>query len=108
MMDFRTKTIREIALEVPQTIRVFEDFKIDYCCGGRRRFAEACEHAGVDPNALSEKLNSALSDGEDDRPESQSASELIDYIIAKHHVFTVDEIRRLTALMYKVCDKHGP
>ena len=47
-MDFSTKTIREIALEMPQTIRVFEDFKIDYCCGGRRPFAEACENAGVD------------------------------------------------------------
>jgi regulator of cell morphogenesis and NO signaling len=106
-MDFSTKTIREIALEMPQTIRVFEDFKIDYCCGGRRPFAEACENAGVDPNALSDKLATALSGNQDDRPENLTASELIDYIIAKHHVFTVDEIGRLTALMYKVCDRHG-
>jgi len=108
MLDFNTKTIREIALEMPQTIRVFEDLKIDYCYGGRRSLAEACQTAGVEPDILSEKLKSAVSESEDARPERQSASELIDYIIAKHHVFTVDEIQRLTALMNKVCGKHGP
>ena len=37
-----TKTVREIALEQPHSIRVFERFGIDYCCGGRKPLAEAC------------------------------------------------------------------
>ena len=37
-----TKTVREIALEQPTSIRVFEQFGIDYCCGGRKPLAEAC------------------------------------------------------------------
>ena len=36
MQTFTTKTIRDIALEAPQTTRVFEEYKIDYCCGGRK------------------------------------------------------------------------
>jgi regulator of cell morphogenesis and NO signaling len=32
---------------------------------------------------------------------------LIDYILETHHVFTKSEISRLTALMDKVCGKHG-
>lgn len=110
MQSFSTKTIREIALEMPETVRVFEQHKIDYCCGGRRPFVEACESAGVDPSLLSEELASALSTAsafDNDRPEKQTPGNLIDYIISTHHVFTKNEIERLSALMQKVCSKHG-
>src|SRR4029078_9888217 len=98
MQEFETKTIREIALEMPQTVRVFEDHNIDYCCGGRVPFAQACETAGVDPKTLSEKLETAVSGASEvatDSPSRKSPSDLIDYIIAKHHIFTRDEITRL-------------
>ena len=41
-MTATTQTVREIALEQPTAIRVFEQFGIDYCCGGRKPLAEAC------------------------------------------------------------------
>jgi regulator of cell morphogenesis and NO signaling len=41
------------------------------------------------------------------RPNKKTASELIDYILKTHHVFTKSEISRLSALMEKVCRKHG-
>jgi regulator of cell morphogenesis and NO signaling len=112
MTEFNTKTIREIALEMPQTTRVFEEFKIDYCCGGRKPFEEACQNAGVDPKELSQRLEMALAgveasvDGE--LPERKTASDLIDYIVSKHHIFTRTEIGRLGELMEKVAKKHGP
>ena len=52
MQTFTTKTIREIALEAPQTTRVFEEFKIDYCCGGNKLFDVACQDAGSDPQPV--------------------------------------------------------
>lgn len=111
MQTFATKTIREIALEAPATTRVFEEFKIDYCCGGRKSLDEACSGAGLDPVMVSQKIKAALKDqstrGENGSSEKRSASELIDYIIAKHHIFTVEEIERLTPLMEKVCTRHG-
>lgn len=42
MQNFHNKTIREIAPEMPQTTRVFEEFKIDYCGGVREVFFTAC------------------------------------------------------------------
>jgi iron-sulfur cluster repair di-iron protein len=111
MQTFTTKTIREIALEAPATTRVFEEFKIDYCCGGRKSLDEACVAAGLDPVMVSEKIKAALKDqstrGENGGSDKRSASELIDYIIAKHHIFTVEEIERLMPLMEKVCTRHG-
>lgn len=111
MQKFNTRTIREIALEMPQTTRIFEEFKIDYCCGGRKPFAEACQSAGVDPQVVSEKIEQALSGAEKsfgfNVPEKKSAADLIDHIVEKHHVFTKIELERLHALMEKVCRKHG-
>ena len=57
MQELSNKTIREIALEAPLTTRVFEEFKIDFCCGGRVPFEEACQKAGVDPAIVQSKLN---------------------------------------------------
>jgi regulator of cell morphogenesis and NO signaling len=107
MFELNSKTIREIALEKPQTTRVFEEFKIDYCCGGRRPFAEACLEAGVDPRLVADKLAAVLTNEANDYPEKKTPSDLIDYIVDKHHVFTRNELERLTALMEKVCRKHG-
>lgn len=111
MQNFTTKTIREIAVEMPVTTRVFEEFKIDYCCGGGRSFASACQSAGVAPEVVSQKLNQVLITQVQTNTETplqkQSLSELIDYILEKHHIYTKQELTRLSALMEKVCSKHG-
>lgn len=109
MQTFATKTIREIALEVPATTRVFEEFKIDYCCGGRKLLADVCQEAGLDEQVLAERIQSVIAShgAETGLPEHRSTSELIDYIIATHHIFTVEEIERLKPLMEKVCRRHG-
>lgn len=109
MQNFTNKTIREIAVESPATVRVFEEYKIDFCCGGGRNFNDACQFVGVSPEIVSDKIIRVLSEQTKsfESPEKQSASELIDYIVETHHVFTREEIARLSALMEKVCRKHG-
>ena len=111
MQTFNTKTIREIALEAPETTRVFEEFKIDYCCGGRKPFDEACVAAGLDPSVVALKIEAAITDqklrGESVGGDERSASQLIDFIVAKHHVYTAQEIERLKPLIQKVCERHG-
>lgn len=109
MNTFATKTIREIAVEHPATTRIFEQFKIDYCCGGKRSFEEACQVAGIAPEVLGQKLTEVLKNDntETESPESKKASDLINYIMEKHHVFTRNEIDRLNTLMNKVVTRHG-
>src|SRR5688572_4872351 len=109
MQTFTTKTVREIALASPETTRVFEAFKIDYCCGGKKLFADACVEHGLDPGMVAEKIEAVLTSPSEtnDQPEFKAPSELIDHIIKKHHLFTVQEVQRLTPLMEKVCMKHG-
>jgi Domain of Unknown function (DUF542) len=42
-----SQTVGEIASENPTAGRVFENFGIDYCCGGKRPLQEACESVNV-------------------------------------------------------------
>ncbi len=111
MINITDKTIRDIALEAPATTRVFEEFKIDYCCGGRRSISDACLAAGIDPGILTLRINAVIdeqsADSSVDHPEDNKPTDLIGYILNKHHIFTAAEIERLTPLMAKVAVRHG-
>lgn len=104
-------TVRELAIEIPGATRLFEKLKIDYCCGGHRSFEEACQEAGVSVETVSRWLDAAdnsLPQQSGDRSlQSLPLAELSVYIVKKHHVFTRNEMERLTLLFAKVCSKHG-
>lgn len=108
MIDLTTMTVREIALEAPLTTRVFEEYKIDFCCGGRKGLAEACEKAGADEKEVAAKLTLLLQGPRSENdPERLSVPELVNHILDKHHEFTRTEMLRLSGLAEKVAWKHG-
>lgn len=112
MLIDKNKTVRDLAVENPQAVRVFEKFKIDYCCGGHVSFEEACQNAGVEMNQVSEMLEKAAYDSSGNNMSDtdftkMSLASLSDYIVRKHHEFTRDENARITALLEKVCSVHG-
>jgi regulator of cell morphogenesis and NO signaling len=104
-------TVREVAIELPQATRLFEKFKIDYCCGGNQPLAEACVSAGVDvDNVLAMLAEATQSTSQDEgHVDFQNASlpELITHILDTHHVFTKSEMDRLQLLADKVLAAHG-
>ena len=103
-----TKTVREVALEVPNATRVFEKLRIDYCCGGGRNIAEACGAVGVRLDELSRLLEEAGAAPDDVRDFAAGPlSDLIRHILDTHHVYAREESERIRALLEKVCGKHG-
>src|SRR5829696_6511342 len=103
-----TKTVRELALEVPNATRVFERLKIDYCCGGGRNIAEACEAVGVPLERLSRLLDEAGAARDAARDFAAGPlADLVRHILDTHHVYTREESARIRALLEKVCRKHG-
>ena len=109
MSTVTEKTIREIALENPATIRVFERFGIDYCCGGRKSLEQACSELQLSADQVSEKLEECLQGESDTGPDWQKASlsKLIQHIVRKHHNYCRQEVPRLKALADKVNNRHG-
>jgi regulator of cell morphogenesis and NO signaling len=108
MQNFETRTVAEIALAEPVATRVFEDFGIDYCCGGKAPFIDACRRANADPQKVIELVESEIGRGNSLPSEDfETLTALIDHIEATHHVFTRSEIEHLTPLMAKVLRVHG-
>ncbi|HXZ32610.1 MAG TPA: iron-sulfur cluster repair di-iron protein [Terriglobales bacterium] len=102
------RTVRELAVEIPNAPRVFEKFGIDYCCGGSKSLDEACSAAQLQLKDVIQALaaSAATTNSEPVRA-SGSLAELINHIVKSHHKFTRDEIVRLKALFEKVCSVHG-
>jgi regulator of cell morphogenesis and NO signaling len=104
-------TVRDVATQLPQSTRLFEKLKIDYCCGGYKPLAEACASAGVDVGSVIEMLSEVTqTNPQDERaPEFQNftPTKLITHIVETHHVFTRSEMDRLQALADKVLAAHG-
>jgi len=104
-----TKTVRELALAIPDATRVFEKAKIDYCCSGDRLFGDACARAGIDVSELEQMLAATNDVANRVQVDYQTVSlaELISHILETHHVFTRAEMERLEALVEKVVAAHG-
>ena len=107
-----TTKVREVALELPQSTRLFEKLKIDYCCGGDQPLATACASAGIEVQNLLElieqvKQTPAAGNAGTADLQKATATELIGYILDKHHVFTKGEMARLEPLADKVVGAHG-
>jgi len=105
-----TKTVRELAVEVPNATRIFEELGIDYCCCGDRPLEEACASAKV---AVDDVLR-ALEQGSDASASvtacdwnTTSLCELVDHIVNRHHTFVKSETPRLQKLIAKVAGVHG-
>lgn len=105
------RTVRELALAIPGAIRVFERFRIDYCCGGGRSLEEACAKTGADRDAvlaaLVESGREVRLPSDDAAWSSESLSSLVRYISEKHHTFVRTELPRLQSLADKVARVHG-
>lgn len=102
------RTVGELVAERPGRSRVFQDFKIDFCCQGARTLREACERRSVALESVLEQLEAEQRHQVPDfNPAELPAGPLADYIIARHHGFLRRELPRLHAMAERVALVHG-
>ena len=105
------KTVREVALEIPEATRVFEKLGIDYCCGGNRSLEQACVVLNLSVDEVIDSLELAEEDAHKKRQnrkwQEEPLADLIDHIVASHHKYAREEIARLHPLLQKVRSVHG-
>lgn len=105
-------TVGEIARLAPLSVWIFEDHKIDFCCGGRMALSDACRAKGLDPAAILEAIErTARRAGAPPASTDWSAaplSILIDHILTTHHQYMKAQLPRLDAMREKIVTKHGP
>src|ERR1039458_3051187 len=105
-------TVGELAARMPASAQVFEQFGIDYCCGGWQAFNQACRTRGLDPAAVLEAIERQAdpASGAAPQPDWQSAplNLLIDHIAGTHHVYTKTQLPRLDGSAERRVGKSAP
>lgn len=102
------KTVRELAVAIPGATKIFEQFGIDYCCGGHRSLSDACQTRSIKVGEVVRSLEALQQIPDDSRDwRHESLASLAEHIIDTHHIFTRHELDRLAKLFDKVCSRHG-
>jgi regulator of cell morphogenesis and NO signaling len=108
-IEITDRTIGEIAVEMPLAIRVFEAWKIDYCCGGMRSLADACAEAGRSVDEFAMALDSMATVPADAARDwsGKNLSTIASGIVTTFHACTREELMTLEPLADKVLSVHG-
>jgi regulator of cell morphogenesis and NO signaling len=103
-------TVGQWVAEHPPTSRVFEELQIDYCCGGNRPLAQACQQRKLDPQQVLDRLRQTATGVEvepaDNWLEAPLAA-ICDNVEQTHHAYLKTELPRLQAMIARVINAHG-
>lgn len=106
-------SLGELVAERPARTRLFEQLRLDYCCGGHQTLAAACAKRGLELEevlaalqALDERgLQSASVENRDWR--KVETAELCAHIVTVHHERLRDAFPRIERLLATVVRVHG-
>lgn len=107
----KNQKIGDIATIFPKATDIFMDYEIDFCCGGDRKLEEALKEQGISEEEIIYKLDKAYDEFKNtlDREvdwKSESMSNLIDYIVNKHHSFMREQMPITAQLLNKILKVH--
>lgn len=108
MSTFTAETlVGELAAAHPASIRVFQRFGIDFCCGGKKPLGEVCREHDVPYEQVAEALRNAELPRDETNWADAPVGELVDHIVSRYHDTLRQELPRLQAMAAKVNDVHG-
>jgi regulator of cell morphogenesis and NO signaling len=108
--------LSDIVKAYPRAIDIFNDFHIDYCCGGKDRLEDALKELSIDPKSFIDLMNKKLADtkikteGNEvlliEQLTQMNVPDLIDYIVTTYHDKERNLIAEIDGLMNKVLLVH--
>jgi len=106
---FDAATVGEMVGRDFRTAAVFEQFGIDFCCGGRRSLADACRAAAVDPATVERALQALppAGGGDEDDVTRWPVERLIDHIVTTHHTYIRSALPVISRYLAKLVDVHS-
>ena len=102
-------SIGELVSKDWRKAEVFKKYGIDFCCGGKRTVAEACEKKGIDAALVEAELQQVekWKSGNTNDFNHWELDVLADYIVNKHHKYVTEAIPFINELSLKVSRVHG-
>jgi regulator of cell morphogenesis and NO signaling len=100
-------TIGDLVAADFRAAAVFQGFGIDFCCGGRRSFEEACEDAAVDPGEVRREIDALPAAGREGDVTGWPLDRLIDHILEVHHDYVRAALPTIAKYLTKLNEVHG-
>lgn len=102
-------TIGDIVKRDFRAAAVFQNFGIDFCCGGKRTVAEACQTQQVPATDVLNEINEACQRPDAGVPQfgDWDTHRLIAYIVERHHDYVRRVLPALGAYSRKLASVHG-
>jgi regulator of cell morphogenesis and NO signaling len=104
--------ISDIVTKFPKASDLFKSYRIDFCCGGKRPLIDVIKEKNLSLEEVITNLNTLYQETKLLNEtvidwKTASYSELIDYIVSKHHRFLIEELPQLSPYVTKVMRVHG-
>lgn len=109
MIDL-SRPVADIVGDHPETARVMQRHRIDYCCRGQMPLAAACADRGADPEVVRAELDTAIAERRgvrDGDPRTLGTAALIALVVDRHHGYLRRQLPFLVPLAKKVARVHG-
>ncbi len=109
MNNYNSLKISEIVSQNLKAAEIFEDYDIDFCCGGDKTLNEACEEKDIPPEYIKKDLENVMNtnDSETVWINNLNLSELAEYIVKRHHSYIRENITPIRQYLEKICKVHG-
>ena len=103
-------TIRDIVAGDYRAAAVFQQYGIDFCCGGSKTIDEACRGRGLNPAQVLSDVSRvcATPDAASQQFAQWDPAALVDYIVTKHHGYVRQAMPPIAAYTKKLAAVHGP
>lgn len=104
-----SQTVGQIAVSFPESIPVFEKYKIDYANQGGRSLKDACYMAGLPFEKIRKELERFHPVKEEwyaAEPDwrNEPMAEVIDHIVKTHHVFVRRQLEKIEVLLDRLME----
>ncbi|HRX12346.1 MAG TPA: DUF542 domain-containing protein, partial [Draconibacterium sp.] len=108
-LQLKTLTVGEIVANDFRSSSAFKKAGIDFCCGGKQSFADACAEKGIDAAQLETEILLATEEplNEFMNFKNWDPAFLSDYIVSTHHKFVVKNLPDLVFYTQKIANVHG-
>ncbi|QFU21131.1 iron-sulfur cluster repair di-iron protein [Shewanella eurypsychrophilus] len=106
--DISQQRVGQLVADDFRAAHIFSQFGIDFCCGGGRSLASACEKADAKLSEVEAALlASAVSGQKEDSLNQLPVDQLIDYIEDTHHTYVREKAPLLIEYSQKMVRAHG-
>lgn len=109
-MTYLDQSLGQLARRIPGATRLFDQYRLDFCCAGNRTLRTAAQEAGIDAVPIVDELQ-VLQQRVDDSTEYDwgmaTNKELVAHILVRYHAVHREQLPELVRLARRVEHVHG-